>query len=32
MLLRFMLVNGVRVDGATDMNAAQLTALIKSLL
>lgn len=27
-----MLINGVRVDGATDMSATQLTTLVKSLL
>lgn len=31
-LFRQMLINGVRVDGATDKSAAQLADLVKSLL
>lgn len=31
-LFRQMLINGARVDGGTDMTAAQLTTLVKSLI
>ena len=31
-LYRFLLVNGVRVDGATNFSAEQLVAYIKKLL